>query len=136
MDRGLNKETLYYAILFGVAFVTILVLLILGIVNKNTGLIIYTAILTPVFLFSGVAALRYTLISKDTIYVEDKILVIKTFFITGKFPIGSITKLTAGKLTEDDVTSVNITTSDNTVNFKFKNITKEEIAQLRRVASK
>ena len=135
-SQGLNKETLYYTILFGVALITVLVLMIFGISNKNTGLIVYTAIIAPIFLAAEFASVRYTFTCNDTIYVEDDTLIIKTFLSTRRIPVGKIDKLTAGKIGNDDVTAVNITYGDSVARYKFKNFTKEEIAHLRRATSK
>ena len=132
----LNKETLYYSILFGVGFIVILVLMILGCCYHNPGLAIYAGILTPIFLAVSLLSLRYTLVSMDTIYAEEGVLVVKTLLSTKKFEIAKIDKLTAATNNNDNVTTINITVGENTARYEFKNITKDEIAHLRRVTSK
>lgn len=131
-----NRESIYYTALFGVALVTSIVLLIIGIVGKTKGLIIYTAILVPVFALADLAALRYTLVSKDTLYIEDSKLVIKSFFKTRVIPVSLIDKLTAATNNKNNVTTVNITYEKESVSYKFNDITKEDIARLRRATSK
>ena len=132
----LNRETLYYTVLFGAAAVTSLVLFILGICYKSAGLMIYTGILLPLFTLSALAMLRLTLISKDTICVEAGTLVIKSFFVTRRIAISDLGKVTAATNNRTGVTTINITYGKTTLSYTYKNFTKEEIAHLRRATSK
>ena len=132
----LNRETLYYTVLFGVAAITSLVLFILGISYRNTGLIVYTAILMPLFTLSALATLRLTVISKDTICVENGTLVIKSFLVTRRIAIADLGKVTVATNNKNNVTTINITYGKTTVSYTYKDFTKEEIAHLRRATSK
>lgn len=131
----LSREALYYSILFGVAFVVSVVILVFGIIFKSGGLIAYASVLTALFLVGSLAAVRFTLISRDTIYVENGQLVIKSFTGTKSFKITKITKLSA-VTDEKNVTKVKITTGKQHTKYKFRNLTKEDIANLKSVTSK
>ena len=132
----INGETVYYSALFGLGFIIAVVLLILGIIGHNTGLIVYTAILIPLFLAASLASIRFTMISKDTLYIEDGYLVVKRFFTTVKMKTSDISKLTAVKDDKSDAATINITYGKETAKFHFRSLTKEEIAQLKRATSK
>lgn len=129
-----SREGIYYASLFGAALITSIVLLIISIVKHNKGLTVYSSILIPVFLIAGLAAARYIMMSKDTVYLKDGNLVIKSFFTTRKFKISEITKLTAAQNGNDGPTSVNITYGEKTYYYKL-NITKEQTADIKRSVS-
>jgi hypothetical protein len=133
---GVNRESIYYTALFGAASLTALVLLIISYAQKNTALKIYAWVLLPIFAICTVIAARYSFQSKNKVYVQCGVLVIKSFFITRKFEIMKIEKLTAATNNKDGVTTVNICYGGRTFNYKFKSMTKEEIAHLRRVISK
>lgn len=132
---GVNKESVYYICLFGAASITSLVLLIISYIQRNSGLKIYSWILLPVFIICTAIAARYTFVSKNKIYVQNGVLVIKSFFITRKFEIEKIKKLTSATNNKDGITIINITYGTKTVNYKYKSITKEEVAHLRHATS-
>ena len=132
----LNRETLYYTVLFGAATVTALVLLILGISYKNTSLIVYTSCLIPLFSLLCLTVLRLTLISKDTLYVEDGELVVKRFFKTERIKLRDIGKVSAVTDDKKNSTTINVTHGKIVSKYTFKHFTKEDIAHLRRVTSK
>lgn len=131
-----NRESLYYTILFGAASIVAVVLLIVAFVQKNSPLKVYTYIMLPVFALATTAAARYTFVSKDRIYTKCGVLVIKSFFITRRFKIENIDRLTAATNNKDNVTTVNVVVGDRTASYKFKNMSKEEIAHLRRATQK
>lgn len=131
-----SHEFLYYAVLFGLALITSLVLLVFGIVNKQTSLVVYTAIITPIFLALSLVFLRLTLVSHNTIYVEDGTLVIKSFLKTREFKVMEIGKVSAAINNKNNLTSINVTYGKNTFNYEYKNFNKDEIAHLRRATSK
>ena len=132
-----NRETMYYTALFGFAALAFLVVFIRGICIKNTGLIVYSAILCPLFTLAALLVLRLTLVSKDQLYVEDGYLVIKTFTVTRRIAIYDIGKVSAATNEKTNVTSVKINYGrNNTVKYKYKNFTKEEIAHLKRATSR
>lgn len=131
-----NKESLYYSILFGVATLVAIVLMIFAFSHNNPGLKIYSCILTPIFAVLSAIAIRFTVMSKDKIHVVDGVLVIKSFFCTRKIKVADIEKLTAAKFGTKGLTSVNITYCGKTAKYIYKNMTKEEIALLRRSTSK
>ena len=133
---GVNRESIYYTALFGAASLTALVLLIISYAQKNTALKIYAWVLLPVFAICTVIAARYSIQSKNKVYAQCGVLVIKSFFATRKFEIMKIEKLTAATNNKDGVTTVNVCYGGRTFNYKFKSMTKEEIAHLRRVISK
>ncbi|MBQ7344007.1 MAG: hypothetical protein IJW53_04500 [Clostridia bacterium] len=133
---GVNRESVYYSILFGAASITALVLLIISYAQKNTALKIYAWILLPIFLVCTVIAARYAFASKNKIYAQCGVLVIKSFFITRKFKIASIEKISAATNNKSGVTTVNVFYDKRTYNYKLKSMTKEEIAHLRRVTSR
>ena len=132
----LSREFLYYAVLFGIGCITSLVLLVFGIVNKQTALIVYTSIIVPIFLALTLVFSRLTLVSHNTIYVENGTLVIKSFFKTREFAIMEIGKVSAAINNKSNVTSVNVTYGKTTYNYEYKSFTKEDIAHLRRATSK
>lgn len=131
----LSREALYYSILFGVAFVISVVLFVFGIIFKSGGLIAYSSTLTVLFLVGSLSAIRFTLISHETVYAEDGYLFIKSFSGTQRFKISKITKLSA-VTDEKNVTKVKITTGKQHAKYKFRNLTKEDIVNLKRVTSK
>ena len=133
---GVNKESVYYTALFGAASLTALVLLIISYVQKNTALKIYAWILLPVFAICTVIAARYSFASWNKVYAHGGFLVFKSFFVTRKFEISKIKKISAATNNKNDVTTVNVFYSEKTYNYKFKSMTKEEIAHLRRATSK
>lgn len=133
---SVNRESLYYTALFGAASITALVLLIISYAQKNTALKIYAWILLPVFALCTLIATRYSFASKNKIYAQRGILVIKSFFITRKFEILKIEKISAATNNKNGVTAVNVFYGGKTYNYKLKSMTKEEIAHLRRVTSK
>ena len=130
-----NRETLYYTVLFGIAFVVISVLMAFGFMYNNPVLAIYAGILVPIFIAGFCVTLRLTLVSKNTVYVEDKTLVLKNFRSTGKYPLKDISKITAATNNTTGVTTINITSGATTKSYNFKNFSKEEIAQLRNATS-
>ena len=127
----LSRESIYYTSLFGLAFIVSLVLLFIAIKQGNNGLIIYSSILIPVFLISALVAARFTVLSKNKIYVDNGILVIKTFFATKKFKTADIKKFTSAQH-ENNVTAIKITYQNKVHKFNFKNFTKEEITHMKR----
>ena len=127
----LSRESLYYAILFGVAFAVSLVLLFIAIKQGNTGLIIYSSILIPVFLISSIIAARFIALNKNKIYVENGTLVIKTFFANRKFKTADIKKFTSAQH-EKNITAIKITYQNRVHKFNFKNFTKEELTHMKR----
>ena len=133
---GVNRESLYYTALFGAASVTALVLLFISYAQKNTALKIYAWILLPIFAICTAIAARYAFASKNKIYAHDGVLVIKSFFITRKFEIAKIEKLTAATNNKSGVTTVNVFFGGRNYNYKLRSMTKEEIAHLRRATSK
>ena len=64
----LSRESIYYTALFGVAFIVSIALLLIAIKQSNTGLIIYSSILIPVFLISSIIAARFIALNKNKIY--------------------------------------------------------------------
>ena len=132
--KPFSKEALYYSILFGVSFIIGIVLLVIGIVYKNTNLTVYAGVITPVFLILALVALMYLLKRREAIFVENNTLVIRKTFFTKRFDIAKIKKLTAATNQTDGITSVNISTFDKVTRFKLKNLSKEEISHLRRAA--
>lgn len=133
--KRLSRESLYYSILFGMGAVAAAVLLYLGITKHNKGLIIYSGILIPVFLIGTLIAVRFVLVSKNTVYSTDEVLVVKAFFITRKFKVAEIEKLTAAQSGVDGITSVNITYRGKTAHYRFKDLTKDDVSSLRRATS-
>ena len=134
--HSINKESVYYICLFGAAVITALILLIIAYIQRNSGLKIYSWILLPFFSLCTAIAARYTYVGKSKIYVLDGVLVIKSFFATRKFRIEKIEKLTSATNNKDGVTALNIGYKGKVINYKFKTITKEEIAHLRHATSK
>lgn len=132
----INRESVYYTALFGVASLVSLVLLIVSYVQRNTGLKIYSWILLPVFAVCTLVAARYAFVSKSRIYTKCGVLVIKSFFVTRHFEIAKIEKLTAAKFGENDLASVNITYGEKSFKYTFKGCSKEEINELRRITSR
>ena len=130
-----NRETLYYTVLFGIAFVVITVLMVFGFMYHNPVLAIYAGILAPLFVAGFLVTLRITLVSKNTIYVENKTLVIKTLASTRKYQLKDIAKITAATNNTTGVTTINVTAGATTKSYDFKNFTKEEITQLRNATS-
>lgn len=132
----INRESVYYTALFGAASVVSLVLLIISYVQRNAGLKIYSWILLPIFLIGTLAAARYAFVSKNRIYTKCGVLVIKSFFITRHFEIAKIEKLTAAKFGDKGLASVNITYGEKSFKYTFKDCSKEEINELRRLTSR
>ena len=136
LGKKINRETVYYTALFGAATITALILLFIAYSQGNKELKIYSYVLAPLFFAATAVSARYTCFTKDRIHAQDGVLVIKTFFRTRKLKIAKIEKLTALKSGDDKRTSVKITYLGKVLNYKFKNITKEEVAHLRRTTSK
>jgi hypothetical protein len=131
----LNRETLYYTVLFGIAFVVITVLMVFGFMYHNPVLAIYAGILVPIFIAGFFVTLRLTLVSKNTVYVENKTLVIKSFASTKKYQLKEITRITAATNSTTGVTTINVTSGATTKSYSFKNFTNDQIAQLRKATS-
>jgi hypothetical protein len=131
-----NREFMYYACLFGGGAVIFLALIILGIVYKNTGLIIYNSILTLLFTLATLTAARLTLISKDEVYVANGELTVKKFFKTERIAVLDISRVAAITDEKKNVTVINVTHGKTISKYKFKGFTKEDIAHLRRATSK
>ena len=133
--KPMSKEALYYAILFGVGFVTSLIILIIAFSNDNDKLSIYSGIISPLFLIASLASTTYILMHREAIYVEENTLVISRPLSTKRFPIANIDKFTAATNNTDGITSINVTCSGKVTRYKFKNVSKEMIAQLRRITN-
>ena len=131
-----NRELVYYSSLFSAASVASAVLIIIALVQSNTALIIYASILLPVFLLASLTAVRFMLVSLNTVFVQSDELVIKSFFITKRIKIDNIEKLTCIKLEKGTKTTVKVAYSGKSFRRTFKSMSKEEIAHLRRVTSK
>ena len=129
-----NLESVYYAVLFTLGAIAASVLTYIGNSKNNKGLVTYSAILIPIFAICALVAIRFALVSKNTIYKKSYMLVMKTFFFTFRIPIYEIERLTAAQNGATGITSVNLTYRGKTVNFEFKKISKEEVAHLRRAA--
>ena len=127
-----SRESIYYTSLFGVAFIISLVLLCIAVSRHNKALTIYAAILVPLFIVTASIAARFTCLSKNKIHVKDGFLVIKTFFVTRRFKIAEIKKITSAQSGSDSATSLKITYRDKTFKYTFKNFTKEQASQLKR----
>lgn len=128
----ISKEALYYSILFGIGCIVGLVILIIALAYKNDKLSLYAGIITTLFLLASLAAATYILIRREAIYLEENTLVIAKLFSTKRFTVANIDKLTAATNNQNGITSVNVTCSGKVTRYKFKNMSKEEIAQLRR----
>ena len=133
--KPMSKEALYYAILFGTGFVTSLIILIIALANDNSKLSVYAGVITPLFLIASLAATAYILVHRESIYVEETTLVISKPLSTKIFPIANIDKFTAATNNTDGITSINVTCLGKVARYKFKNISKEMIAQLRRITN-
>ncbi len=131
-----NRESVYYTALFGAAFLLSVALLIISLVQENKGLTIYASVLVPLFLVASLVAARSVCVSKNKIYVRRGVLVIKSFFCTRRIEIASIERLTAANFGNKGQTSVNVTYGNKTAKYIFKNLTKEEIAHLRRATAR
>jgi hypothetical protein len=131
-----SRESIYYTSLFGVAFIVSIVLAFIGKAQHNKGLVVYASVLIPLFLIAASVSARFISLSKNTIYVQDGVLVIKTFFATRHFEIDQIKKLTSATSGTDGITSINVTYHEKTVRYKFKNLTKDEAMQIKRAVSK
>lgn len=132
----ISRESLYYIILFGIAALFSLVLLVIGIVQGNKKLIIYSAIILPLFVIASALAARGAYVSRSTVYTDGDTLFIKSFFRTEKIRIKEIEKLSAAKNDKTGKTSVKITHAKKVSKYTFKNFNKEEISHLRRATSK
>ena len=131
-----NKEWLYYSVLFGAATVVAIVLTVFAFVQNNKGLQIYSCILAPIFLILTGIFTRLAFVSKGRIHVKDGKLVIKSLFLTRKIRISTIDKLTAARFGDKGLTSVNVTYGNKVARYRFKNLEKEEIAHLRHATQK
>ena len=133
--KPISKEALYYSILFGIGGIIGLVILIIALANKNSNLTLYSGIITVMFLLASLAAATYILIRREAIYLRENKLVIAKLFSTKRFAITNIEKLTAATNNQNGVTSINVTCLGKVAHYKFKNISKEEIARLRRAVN-
>ena len=131
-----NKETVYYTCLFGVAFLISIALMLVGKAQENKGLITYASFLIPLFLSATAVAARFVYVSKSTVYASEGMLVIKTFFRTAKIEIARIQTLKTVKQTDKNATYVQIGHSGRVEGFGLKRLTKEEVTHLRRATSK
>ena len=131
----INRESLYYTVLFSIGSIVSAVLIYLGLTKPNKGLMIYSIVLTPIFLAVALVCARLTCISKNTVHTRSGKLVIKTFPITRKYVVADIKKITVARNGADGITSVNITYHRRTFNLRLKKITKEEAACIKRAAS-
>lgn len=134
--RRINRETIYYAALFTLALAASIVLLISAKVKNNKGLLIYSAILIPVFAICVISAVRAAYVSKNRMYVKGEVLIIKSFFYTRKIKINAIKRLTVTKGKKDGFTSIKLSLRDKTVRYSFKDFSKEDSAHLRNSISK
>lgn len=133
---NINKESVYYSALFGLAFFVSIALLVIAKTQNNKGLIIYSAVLIPLFFISAVIATRFACISKNKIHVNNGKLVIKTFFLTRRLKVSDIKKMTCAQLGDKGMTSLKFTMRNKVIRYKFKNFTKEESLHLRHSISK
>ena len=131
----INKESVYYTALFGAAFIVSIVLMVIAIIQENRGLKIYSAFLIPAFLICTAIAARFACISKNKIYMKSGNLVIKSFFITRKFKMSNIKKLTSAQFGKEGLTSIKINYCNKTFKYTFKNITKDDTAIIKRAIS-
>ena len=134
--RRISRESIYYTALFTLALAVSIALLVIARKTGNKGLTIYSAILIPVFSICTLISTRFACISKNTIHVNKKTLVIKTFFITRRVNVAVIKKLTIAQNEKDGITSIKLTLRDKTLRYSFKNFTKDEATQLRHAISK
>ena len=131
-----NKESIYYTSLFGAAFLISLALLFVGIRQGNKGLIIYSAILLPLFIAATAISVRFIFMSKGNIYVENGALKVNTFFRTSSIRISDIDALKVKQLDDEGITVIKIKHNGNTSKFRFNKLSKDEVAHLRRATSK
>ena len=126
-----SNEGIYYASLFGAALITSIILLIISTQKIYRGLTIYSAILIPVFAIACIAAARYITVSKNTVYLCDGNLVIKSFFVTRSFKINDIKKM---NVTYNEVVKrAHVKINYEAKNYEYKlNLTKEQTASLKR----
>ena len=132
----LNRESIYYTALFCIGAIVAVVLRYIGKAKANKGLMTYASVLIPVFIVAALVAVRFAITSRNPIYAKENKLVVKSYFITRRYNVAEIEKLTVAQNGSNGLTYVNITYRYKTANYIFKSITKEEVAHLRRVASK
>ena len=128
-----NKESIYYVCLFGLGFIASMVLLIYAIVKSNQALIIYSSILTPVFVIATLAATRFAIASTNPVFIKNDELFIKSFLRTLRIKRSDIDKITVATFTDSHKTSVNITYGGKNTKYTFENISKETAAKLRKI---
>ena len=131
----INRESLYYTVLFGIGAIVSAILIYIGVAKHNKGLMIYSIVLAPILLALALVFARVTCVSKNTVYKKNDRLVIKSFLITRKFITKDIKKITVAQNGADGITSVNVKYQRRTYNFRLKKITKEEAACIKRAAS-
>ena len=134
LGSKMNRESLYYTLLFFLGTVAAAVLIYVGKVKMNKGLTIYSIVLCPIFLICALIFLRFTCVSRNAIYRKGVKLVVKHFLPTRRLNVAEIDKITVAQNGADGITSVNITYHGKTFNYKFKNVTKEEAAHIRRAS--
>ena len=131
----INRESLYYTVLFGIGAIVSAILIYIGVAKHNKGLMIYSIVLAPILLALALVFARLTCVSKNTVYTKDARLVIKSFPITRRFLTEDIKRITVAQNGADGITSVNVKYQRRTYNFRLKKITKEEAACIKRAAS-
>lgn len=134
--RHISKESIYYTVLFGIALIVSVALMIVACAQDNKGLKIYAAVLIPLFVLATSVSARFTCISKNKIYIKNGSIVIKSFFVTRKFNISEIKKLTSAQFGKEGLTSIKLKYREKTFKYTFKSLTKEDVAKIRHTLSK
>ena len=128
-----NKECIYYISLFGVALAAALGLLIFSILKNNSGLLIYSCILLPIFALSLVTSITVLVNSINPISLIGDKLCIKRALYSKKIPLSQIDKIAVSTDGKSDISTVKVIYGKKSATYKFKNVSKETASVLRKL---
>ena len=131
-----SREAIYYAALFTLGAIVSTVLAFIGKANENKGLLIYALVLLPIFVTAALVAARFICVSVGTVCKKGDVLVIKTYFMTKRYNISEIKKLSVVQHKDGEITEIKFDYRENTAKYTFNNMTKDEVTRLKRATLK
>ena len=131
-SRG-SKEYMYYIVLFAIALGASIGIYIYGNVKANPGLVSYSCFLMPLFVAAELVVLKLFSSTVDPVYEKNGVLCIKKRFFTRKIALECIKKVAISTSGKDNVTTVKFTTEEKAYRYNFKNVSKEDVANLRKL---
>ncbi len=136
VDSKINREFIYYLVLFTIALISAVVLIFIAFKNNNLGLKIYSLILTPLFLILSLLSARLLYASHNMIFVKNSCLYIKRSLYTKKILISKIDGIKVASNEKESTVFVKISYGDKTYRLSLKGLEKEDVINIKKILTR